>query len=68
MLGWETEMRKRENWDKEPGANKETEGRMEAIKLYQLNLPDGRHPLMGQLVHLSSRRQTFSVDPRLVML
>lgn len=68
MLGWETEMRKRENWDKDLGVNKETEERMEAIKLYQLNLPDGRQPLMGQLLHLSSRRQTFSVDPRLVML
>lgn len=61
-------MRKRENWDKELGVNREAEGRVEAIKLYQLNLSDGRHPLMGQLLHLSSRTQTFSVDLRLVML
>lgn len=67
MLGGETE-KKKENWDKERGVNKEAEGRMESIRLCQLNLPDGRHPLMGQLLHLSSRRQTFSVDPRLVML
>lgn len=68
MLGWETEMRKRENLDKVLGVSRQAEGRMETIKLYQLNLPEGRQPLMGQLLHLSSRRQTFSVDARLVML
>lgn len=68
MLGWETEMRKRENLDKVLGVNRQGEGRIETIKLYQLNLPEGRQLLMGQLLHLSSRRQTFSLDPRLVIL